>query len=769
MAKAKPRRKTSRRKSKVKNRRIFRKLIIAAVALTLIGLLVLDILVIKQFAGSKWQVPSHVYSRPLEIYRGLPFNREQVIWELQALGYRRVASATASGQFSVARNKLDIFTRGFAFWDQPEPSRRILITFAGNTVSELRSASGEELSLVRLEPNIIGGIYPSHREDRELVKLSAVPMTLRMGLVAVEDHNFYRHHGISLRAIARALLANIREAGIVQGGSTLTQQLVKNFYLDERRTLARKALEAVMALMLELHFSKDEILEGYLNEVYLGQAGSLSIHGFGLASRHYFGMPLDRLALHQQALLIGMVKGAAYYNPRRNPERARARRNLVLDKMAEEGVASPREVARAKTRSLDLAAGRVAGNYPAYLDLVKRQLREDYREQDLRSAGLRIFTNFDPQAQRLLEKSVSDGLSAIERDYKVSPNSLQAGAAVVRVGTGEVIALLGDRQPGYPGFNRALDARRPVGSTIKTAVYLAALENTYTLASPLDDSEIRITTDDGQVWQPRNFERLSHGRVPLYEAFGQSYNQATARLGMAVGLPSVIDVLQRLGFERSVREVPSLLLGSVGMSVFEVATLYHTVATGGYRARLRSIDAVYTVDNELLRRYPYQVEQQFSPQVMHLLQYGLQVVMREGTGKSAYWRLPQELVVAGKTGTSNGQRDSWFSGFSGDYLNVVWLGRDDNGKMPVTGGTGALRIWGSFMASLPQSSFLFAKPERVSYHWIDTEHGILTGRGCHAARELPFIDGTEPTGHSGCRGGSLKNFTDWLKNTLGIE
>ncbi len=751
-----------------------RKWLIGLPILILVAALVtLDVLVRHKFAGSKWQLPSHVYGRPLEIYDGLALGRDQIVWELQGLGYRRAAAAAAAGQFSVSRNSVEIFTRGFDFWDVTELPRRVILSFSGNRVVGLRDVSGSKVALIRLEPRVIGGIYPSHREDRELVKLSDVPESLWRGLVAVEDHNFFRHRGISIRAIARAFLANLREAQIVQGGSTLTQQLVKNFYLDERRTLTRKALEAVMALMLELHFDKQAILEGYLNEVYLGQAGNRAIHGFGLASRHYFRLPIDELALHQQALLVGLVKGATYYNPRRYPERAIARRNLVLDRMLQHGIADSRQIDRAKAKPLDLGVGQAAGReqYPAYMDLVKRQLREHYREQDLRSAGLKIFTNFDPQLQRQLESSVVSQLAAIERGYGIADDSLQAGAVVVRVGTGEVVALLGDRQPGYPGFNRALDARRPVGSTMKTAVYLAALEQSdqYTLASPIDDSAVSIEMPDGKFWEPRNFERRSHGVVPLYEAFGHSYNQATARLGMDIGLPRVIDVMHRLGYDRPVKEVPSLSLGSIEMSVLDVAGMYHTIAAGGYRSQLRAINAVYTPDNQLLRRYPYHVEQQFSSEIMHLLQYALQVVVREGTGKSVYRRLPRDIVVAGKTGTSNGQRDSWFSGFSGDFLNIVWLGRDDNGKMPITGGTGALRVWSDFMAASPQKSFLYAKPENVAYHWVERERGILTGRGCVGARNLPFIEGTAPKEHSRCYKGSLRNLTDWLRHTLGFE
>jgi penicillin-binding protein 1B len=343
-----------------------------------------------------------------------------------------------------------------------------------------------EMPLARLEPMIIGGIYPAQKEDRELVQLGQLPPILVAALVAVEDQGFYSHHGVSFRGIFRAFVANVKQGRMAQGGSTLTQQLVKNFYLDQQRTLTRKALEAIMSVLLEIHFSKDEILETYFNEVYLGQAGERSIHGFGLASRHYFQQPVEELELHQIALLAGLVKGASYYNPWRHTDRAQQRRNLVLDVMARQGVISTEQAAAAQKKPLGVVSSRPGGGrweYPAYLDLVKRQLREDYQASDLETEGLRIFTNFDPQVQRKLERRMVSRIKNLELGYRMTAGDLQSAAVVVRVGAGEVLAIAGDRQPGYAGFNRALDARRPMGSTIKPAVYMTALEqpSLYTL------------------------------------------------------------------------------------------------------------------------------------------------------------------------------------------------------------------------------------------------------------------------------------------------
>ena len=770
MAKRSKQRKRTTKKTGTGGRRWLWRGLFGLFVLGVLALVALDVVVYTKFQGKKWSLPAHVYSRALELYQGVKLSREQLLWELEQLGYQRTVDAKQPGQVSVAGNRVHLYTRGFSFWDADEPSKKLRLQFSGSQVSGLADSAGNDLALARLEPLKIGGIYPAHMEDRELVKLSALPPLLIESLIAVEDRNFYQHHGVSFRAIVRAIKANLEQGKTVQGGSTLTQQLVKNFYLNQQRTLSRKLVEAWMAVLLELHFDKSEILETYLNEVYLGQSGQRSIHGFAMASQHYFQQPVNELDLHQIALLVALVKGASYYNPWRYPERALERRNLVLDILAREGEVAEAVIARAKRQPLAIAdkGSRRKNDFPAYLGLVKRQLRVDYDDDELRSDGLRIFTNFDPQVQRRLEQSLERNLSSLERGYKVPEGQLQAASVVVQVGTGEVVALTGDRQAGYAGFNRALDAYRPVGSTIKPAVYLAALESgDYTLASLIDDSPVVVRSGEGEEWRPRNFSRESHGQVPLYQALAQSYNQAAARLGMMVGIPAVADTIKNLGYSQDIEEVPSLMLGSIEMSPLQVAELYHTIAAGGFYTRLRSIRAVYTADNVPLKRYHYEVEQRFSPEVIHLVQYALQVVMREGTGKTAYRQLPEDIMLAGKTGTTNDQRDSWFAGFSGSYLNVVWLGRDDNGKMPLTGGTGALPVWSNIMAGLDHQPMAFSKPEGVEYVWVD-QQGLLSAQRCEGVRYLPFVAGSEPRQNAQCSDSdnAPAKIVDWLKRVL---
>lgn len=731
-----------------------------------LGVLLLDNMVRDRFSGAKWALPTHVYSRPLELYAGRPLPRAALLEELDELGYRRVDRAARPGQFAVAGNAVELYARAFHFPEGEQPEQRVRLRLSATGIAGLSAAGGQPLPLLRLEPIRIGGIYPEHAEDRILLRLEELPPYLADAVIAVEDRDFHRHHGVSPRAILRALWANVRAGGIAQGGSTITQQLVKNFYLDRSRTLARKVMEAVMAILLELHYSKAEILEAYLNEIHLGQEGNRAIHGFGMASEFYFRQPLAELDLHQVALLVGMAKGSSHYNPRRHPERALARRNLVLDTLAREQIVPAAQASEAQRQPLGVtrAAGAV-NRYPDYLDLVRRDLQRDYAARDLTAEGLRVFTHFDPRIQRRVEQGIAHVLGRIEAERKLAPGTLQAAAVVVRVGTGEVLALAGGREPQFAGFNRALDARRSIGSTVKAAVYLAALEQParYTLGTLIDDAPLAVRAG-GKLWSPENFDHLSHGPVPLYRALSQSYNQATARLGLEVGVGRVAEVLRRLGYEGELQQVPALLLGAVSMTPLEVAGLYHTIAADGFHTPLRAIASVGDTDRQLLARYAFEVEQRFRPRDIFLLQYGLRQVMHEGTGAGA--RLPGDPEVAGKTGTSNDQRDSWFAGFSGSYLTVVWVGRDDNRPMPVTGASGALRIWTAAMADLEHRP-LSGPPDEVTYAWYDPVTGTGSGPHCTGALQLPFAAGHAPA-QQDCAGVGTRAL-DRVRGWLGLD
>ncbi len=747
-----------------------------ALKLSLVGLVVLavfavylDAVVQEKFSGKRWTVPAKVYARPLELFVGQKLAKDDFLKELDALGYRRENTVAGPGGVSVAGNNIELHSRGFQFYESTEPAQRVRVRFSGDYVAGLTQAGGGNLAVARLEPLLIGGLYPAHQEDRVLIKLEQVPPYLVETLVAIEDREFFNHFGVSPKGIARAVWINATAGQLRQGGSTLTQQLVKNFYLTNERSLSRKATEAMMAVLLELHYDKKDILEAYLNEVFLGQDGQRAVHGFGLASQYFFSQPLSELKLDQVALLVGMVKGPTYYNPRRNPERALERRNLVLDVLAEQGVASAEEVEAAKQKPLGITRrGSLAdSSFPAFLDLVKRQLREDYQEQDLTEEGLRIFTSFDPILQLKAESALADTLKRLSGRKGV--DQVEAGMVVTSPESGEVQAIIGSRQPRFAGFNRALDAVRPIGSLIKPAIYLTALErpSQYTLTSLLEDQPFSIKGANGQVWSPQNYDRKAHGTIYLYQGLVNSYNLSTAKLGLEIGVPDVLKTLNRLGVEQEWPAYPSMLLGAGGLSPMSVANMYQTLANGGFNTPLRSIRNVLAADGQPLKRYPFQIQQRFDSGAIYLLQNAMQRTMSEGTGRSVYSQLPRSLVLAGKTGTSNDSRDSWFAGFSQDVLAVVWLGRDDNGPTPLTGATGALQVWTDFMRKADPLPLDMPVPDNVVQAWIDATSGQGTDPSCPNAVQMPYIRGSQPVAGPACGiQAPVNEVMDWVRGWL---
>lgn len=746
------------------------KLIFALIIISVLGLLLLDTHIRKQFEGKRWEVPAKVYARPLELYPGLPISIADLKIELKGLGYQFVSKVRQPGQAEFSSTRARITTRGFNFPDGKESAQTLLLTFDNNYVVDIKTIQNQPIALTRLEPVLIGGIYPLNNEDRDLIQLSDAPKTLKEALIAIEDRSFYQHHGISFRGISRAMMVNIKAGRFIQGGSTLTQQLIKNFYLTSDRTLVRKLMEIPMALLLELHYSKDEILQAYLNEVYLGQSGARAIHGFGLASQYYFAQPISELKLHQVALLAGLVKGPSYYEPRRHPKRAKARRDLVLNALLQQDSITEKQYQHALHSPLGVVkqASLLKGAYPAYLDLVKRQLRQDYRDEDLSSEGLRIFTALNPISQYKAEQALVSTLSSLEKGYGKQAANLQGSMVVTEAQTGEVLAIIGGKHTRYQGFNRALDAVRPIGSLVKPAVYLAALQQGYTLISPLDDAPISIELPNGEPWQPENFDRESHGNVELHTALANSYNLSTVRLGMEVGLSSVIATLNDLGITRPLAAYPSLLLGAQAMSSLDLASMYQTIAANGFQMPLRAIRMVTDSKGQELSRYSFKLQQTVNPAPMHLLQYALQETARIGTARSIYNQIPHTINVAGKTGTSDQQRDSWFAGFTGNRVAVTWIGRDDNASLPFTGSSGALKAWTQYIASDNLQSFNSIVPDGVEYHWVNASNGMLSDESCNESIQVPFLSHTAPTEIDPCSGLSngnnpLKQSFDWIK------
>ncbi|MCQ8105128.1 penicillin-binding protein 1B [Methylomonas sp. SURF-2] len=726
----------------------------------------LDYTVREQFEGKRWSIPARVYASPLELYVGLEYDSRQFEDILLQLHYRQDPQLKGEGSYVMKGSQVIVNTRAFNFGDILQESRKISIGFAGGALTSLIDvASGGDLAIVRMEPIQIGSFYPTRKEDRVLIKLEDAPETLIQGLLSTEDRDFYHHFGISPKGIARAMWSNLKAGGMVQGGSTITQQLVKNFFLHPKRTLRRKVKEVLMSLILEYRYQKNEILEAYLNEIFLGQDGGSAVHGFGLASEFYFGQSLKTLNLPQVATLVALVRGPSEYDPRRKPEHTLNRRNLVLDSMLAEGYIDAVQAGEAKKQPLGVAAvtHRSANRYPDFIDLVKRQLKQEYKEEDLTSEGLRIVTTLDTRAQDALEKSMAGKLKQLEKSPK--SNDLEAAAIVTRRDSGEIVALVGSRNGGDIGFNRALDAVRPIGSLIKPVVYLTALEypDRYTIVTPISDTRLQIPAGNGKTWSPDNYDNREHGVVPLHTALTNSYNMSTVRIGMDIGLNRVANNLKNMGVSRRVDLYPSLLLGASPLTPLEVTQIYQTLAGDGYATPLRSIRAVNAADGKALQSYPFTVRQVIDPAATYLTNTILQNVMRIGTGRSAYNYLPGDMNLAGKTGTTNEMRDSWFAGFSGDYLSVVWVGRDDNKPTGLTGATGALQIWGDFMRQVAKQSVNLVAPDNVGMKWIDPQTGWLTDENCPGAVAYPFVDGSGPTEYSDC-GSAPSAAESWLNH-----
>ena len=740
----------------------------SAVILSVIGfgfVIYCDARVRATFDDIRWRQPAKVYARPMILAPGAPINAGDLQLELDLLGYQRDPGLRYPGTYYRQDSVFAVYYRDFAFPEQRRSANKVLAHFSRQGINRVEAMSGGQLEEVVLEPAVIGGIYPSLHEDRLLIRLEQTPRMLIEVLLQVEDHQFYEHFGISPRSIARALLVNLKAGRTVQGGSTITQQLIKNMLLTRDRSLWRKIQEVVMSVLLEVHYSKDEILEAYINQVYLGQEGSRAIHGFALAARHYYNKPLEELSLAQTAMLVGLVKGPSYYDPWRHEERARDRRNLVLAELAERGWLTAQQLEIWQAQPLGLAkSSAVEGVYPAYLDLVRRQLRRDYRNSDLQNQGMRIFTPFDPVVQRHAEKSLTHTLNGFGKAYQ----DVQAAMVVSAADNGDILAVVGGKRPRYAGFNRALDALRPVGSLIKPAIYLTALSRPqeYTLASFIDDNPVAVRNPDGSLWQPTNFDNEVHGRVMLHEALAKSYNLAATKLGLALGVENVARTLKKLGIHRPVPEVPALLLGAAELSPLEVTHMYQTIAAGGQAQALRAIYAVTDSAGGLLARYPQQPRQTLDANAVHLLQYALMETVREGTGKAVYDVLPADFRVAGKTGTSNDFRDSWFAGFSGDYVATVWMGRDDNQPMGLTGSSGALKAWRAFMAEASREPMPFQPVDGVTYRWIDPENGQGSHSWCEGARQMPFIGGSWPTRESSRCARTLPQLFQWFRNVF---
>jgi len=704
---------------------------------------VLDYRVTSKLDGVLWTIPAKIYSRPLELAEGIHLNKENLIKELEMLSYERVKNPMQPGEFKFSKDDLKIFLRGYL----DQRSGIFNINFDDSEIKGITNQLGIAEDLIKLEPTVIGGMYPSHMEDRVLLNWPEVPPILVDTILAVEDQNFFNHYGISLKSISRAFLRNVQAGEVEQGGSTITQQLAKSLFFSSEQTIRRKVLEAIASLIIETRYSKEEILLAYINDVFLAQSGKRAIHGFGMGAQHFFGTSIQNLSTDQVALLVGMLKGPSFYNPRRNPNNATKRRNLVLrvlnnsNKISE----SAFEILKNRELGVSLPNYRTETRYPAFHDIVRLELQKNFNEKELRTKGLAVETNLDPVLQESLENNLQKTKLQLIKKYGSRLEGLEGAAIAVDISSGEVKAVAGSTEPSSYGFNRSINAIRPIGSLVKPFIYLTALDqyNDYNLTTLLDDSKLSLMSG-GKLWEPDNFDKKFHGEIPLHVALWQSYNIASARLGLDVGYEAVENMFLNLGITKDVPNYPSLFIGSFELSPYQAIQAYQTIASDGFYSPLRSIRQIKDTEGKIEFSYPYSIDQTIRPEPVALLKFAMQQTFERGTARGYSKKQIQLWNAGGKTGTSDDQRDSWFVGFAGELLVLVWLGFDDNRQTPLTGRTGAFQVWKNFINDIKPVKTTQSSLPRINYVWTDIGDGLRSGKKCKNSILIPFIEGTEP-------------------------
>ncbi|STW24674.1 penicillin-binding protein 1b [Klebsiella variicola] len=698
----------------------------------------LDQKIRSRIDGKVWELPAAVYGRMVNLEPDMQISKNEMVRLLNATQYRQVSAMTRPGEYTVQANSIEMIRRPFDFPDSKEGQVRARLTFDGDHLETIENMdNNRQFGFFRLDPRLITMLQSPNGEQRLFVKRSGFPDLLVDTLLATEDRHFYEHDGISLYSIGRAVLANLTAGRTVQGASTLTQQLVKNLFLSSERSYWRKANEAYMALIVDARYSKDRILELYMNEVYLGQSGDNEIRGFPLASLYYFGRPVEELSLDQQALLVGMVKGASVYNPWRNPKLALERRNLVLRLLQQQQVIDQELYDMLSARPLGVQPrGGVISPQPAFMQMVRQELQAKLGDKVKDLSGVKIFTTFDSVAQDAAEKAATEGIPVLKKQRKLA--DLETAMVVVDRFTGEVRAMVGGAEPQFAGYNRAMQARRSIGSLAKPATYLTALSqpNQYRLNTWIADAPVTIRLSNGQTWSPQNDDRRFSGQVMLVDALTRSMNVPTVNLGMALGLPAVVDTWTKLGAPKNqLNAVPAMLLGALNLTPIEVAQAFQTIASGGNRAPLSALRSVIAEDGTVLYQSYPQAERAVPAQAAYMTLWTMQQVVQRGTGRQLGAKYPG-LHLAGKTGTTNNNVDTWFAGIDGSQVTITWVGRDNNQPTKLYGASGAMSIYQRYLANQTPTPLALTAPEDVVDMGVDSNGNLVCSGGVRFAAGL---------------------------------
>lgn len=728
--------------------------------------------VTEKFSGPKWDIPSKVFSDSFQLYPGMHLSLQDLKEKLERLGYQEVSDQVSrSGEFQIhteSQDKnADVISWDIYLNDFVYPSKvfkgfpisleieDVILTRISHTKEN--NDSKEDLFLIELEPELIAEFFQDNREQREIVKLDAIPPFLLNAIIAIEDARFLEHAGIDPKGILRAFYANLKARSIVQGGSTITQQLVKNFFLTHKKSLIRKINEAIMAVIIESRYSKDEILEAYVNEVYMGQKGFAGIYGVSEGARFYFSKPLKDLSLAESAMLAGIIRGPGVFSPFKNKKLAMERRNLVLKKMLEINIILSKEYLLALQEPIRIKKITPVSNpAPYFVDFVKKELLENYSEKVLNTQGLKIFTTLDVSLQIFADQALKTTLQALETQFpylksELPANFLQGAFMAIQPQTGYIKVMIGGRDYNESQFNRISQAYRQVGSLFKPVVFLTAFtteKEKYTLTHWLSNEPFKLTYGS-HIWEPSNYESAKpevKTPVTIREALERSINIPTARLATEIGAKKIAAIAKHMGIQSPLPIVPSLALGSASITPLEMATVYSVLANNGLKANPISIKDVMDPDGQVLEKKLIDIKKVAAPEAVFLVTYALQGALNQGTGRGVRSLGFNQAFAAGKTGTTNEYMDAWFAGYTPDLVGVAWIGFDKEKKVGLTGAQAALPVWARFMIKAIQNKPVleFLVPENIVFKDIDPETGQLFSKKCPTVFKEAFIKGTEP-------------------------
>ena len=699
----------------------------------------LSIRIDKRFSGRRWSIPSKVLSDTTILYPGQKINRVLFNEKLRHLGYRDVTQRPdEKGELRISTSLMEIYLHDFKVASRYKEGVPVQIKFDNNRITSiLNSSTGKPLSILELEPEEVMLFFGPKRERRRLVSIDQVPMNVIHAVLAAEDHRFYEHKGLDPRGILRAIYTDLRHGSFRQGGSTITQQLAKNYFLTPKRTLIRKLKELFMSLTIEMMYQKSEILEIYLNEIYMGQNASEAINGIGEASIFYFGKPVEKLSLAEAATLGGLIRAPNYYSPYIDKNRCMKRRNVVLNAMYKQGWISDEELKSTlplPVNAVGYAAYRKKAPY--FMDYLSDQLTALYSPQDLSSLGLTIYTTLDTQVQIAAENALKKGLEALEKSIPVLSRTdpqkkLQGAVIVMQPKTGYVLAMVGGRNYSVSQYNRITQARRQPGSAFKPFVYLSGLDQ-FTPASILPNKP-KTYEIDGKEWTPQNYSPMTEECVTVRDALAKSINLATVDLAMQVGIDHIVETARSLGFSTPMRPYPSIALGSFEVIPLELARAYCPFAADGVLPFPLALKSVLDEQGNILEQRHMSIKEVMTPEKAFLMSSLLQSVVEKGTASSLK-EMGITFPVAAKTGTTNDYRDAWFVGYTPDILALIWVGFDDGSPIYATGSKAAMPVWADLMNALPQY---------VSGGWFRMPPGVVRGMVCSENR-APAVKDTCP-------------------------